>query len=180
MTQLHHLTVNAYFYFDSHLKWLVFWWRHVFFPSSVSMCIRAHAIRAARASGFRISLKCLCPLFCFLLCSLYRECLERKYEWSSHKSPSYAERKGNIEHTRSHECMHEPTHLDSDGEEMQQRSEKPSVTSEIRTWSLHQSTDEQSLGLAAKVSFTSSSQCGKRQRPLLVYALIFYHSKLCP
>lgn len=36
-------------------------------------------------------------------------------------------------HDRTHACTHEPTHLDSDGGEMQQRSEKPSVTSEIRT-----------------------------------------------
>lgn len=157
----------------------VFWWSCAFFPQSHV----EHAIRAARGTGCRRILKCFhvhswSPASS---CAVFTEsALRGNMNGALIKVLHRLREKENCTHTWLHACTHKPTHLDSDGEETQQQSEKPSVTSEIRTWSLHQSTAEQSLGLAAKVSFTSSSQCGEHQGPLLVYALIFYHSKPCP
>lgn len=142
----------------------------------------AHAIRAARGTGCRRTLKCfhVHSWSSYSFCAAFTESALRGNMNGALIKVLHTLREKEISNIHTVARTHEPIHLDSDGEETQQQSEKPSVTSEIRTWSLHQSTAEQSLGLAAKVSFTSSSQCGKHQGPLLVYALIFYHSKLCP
>lgn len=150
-----------------------------------SRCIKAQAIRAACGTGCRRTLKCfhVHSWSSFSSCAAVTESALRGNMNEALIKVLHTLRKKEISCTHNVcacVCAHKPTHLDSDGGETQRRSEKPSVTSEIRTWSLHQSTAEQSQGLAAKVSFTSSSQWGKHQRPLLVYALIFYHSKLCP